>query len=124
MNQSEVAHKQQGELYRYKATFVKSVDGDTADVVIQLGFNLSVQERIGLYGVNAPEMHGESLAAGQKAKDFAEAWLAYESLYLTSEVFRPFDSFGRVLATVYREGDPVSLNDALVAAGHAVPYFP
>ena len=34
---------------------VKIVDGDTVDVIIDLGFNLSKKERIRLAGIDTPE---------------------------------------------------------------------
>ena len=41
-------------LLRYKE-IVKVVDGDTVDVVIDLGFDLSKKERVRLAGIDTPE---------------------------------------------------------------------
>jgi micrococcal nuclease len=40
--------------YIYQATLERVVDGDTVDVVIDLGFSTFRRERIRLYGVDAP----------------------------------------------------------------------
>ena len=42
-------------MYEYKVKFLRVVDGDTVDGVIDLGFNVSLRERVRLYGINAPE---------------------------------------------------------------------
>lgn len=42
-------------MYEYKFKFLRVVDGDTVDGVIDLGFNISLKERVRLYGINAPE---------------------------------------------------------------------
>ena len=42
-------------MYEYKFKFLRVVDGDTVDGVIDLGFNVSLKERVRLYGINAPE---------------------------------------------------------------------
>lgn len=122
MTRAEVALQQESQLYRYKASLVRVVDGDTWEGVLDLGLNLTAQEMVRLFGVNAPELHGATKEAGQRAKLFTEFWMTGKTLYITSEAFRPYDSFGRVLATVYREGDTVSLNDALLRSGNAVEF--
>jgi micrococcal nuclease len=55
--------------YIYQATLERVVDGDTVDIVIDLGFSTFRKERIRLYGVDAPEINTE---AGKLAKGFAE----------------------------------------------------
>ena len=42
-------------MYEYKFKFLRVIDGDTVDGVIDLGFNVSLKERVRLYGINAPE---------------------------------------------------------------------
>ena len=52
---------------------VKIVDGDTVDVIIDLGFNLSKKERIRLAGIDTPESRTRDLeekAMGLEAKDY------------------------------------------------------
>jgi len=44
-------------MYEYKATIVKIVDGDTMDLLIDLGFNTFVKERIRLARINAAEVN-------------------------------------------------------------------
>ena len=43
-------------MYHYRIEkIVKVVDGDTVDVIIDLGFHTTVKKRIRLYGINTPE---------------------------------------------------------------------
>ena len=42
-------------MYKYKFTFTRVIDGDTVDGILDLGFGISLKERIRLYGINAPE---------------------------------------------------------------------
>ena len=44
--------------YRYRAELDRVVDGDTLDVVIDLGFYIKIKERIRLEGIDAPEIYG------------------------------------------------------------------
>ena len=42
-------------MYEYKARVHRIIDGDTVDVVIDLGFEMTTRQRIRLYGINTPE---------------------------------------------------------------------
>ena len=42
-------------MYEYKFKFSRVIDGDTVDGVIDVGFGISLKERIRLIGINAPE---------------------------------------------------------------------
>ena len=53
-------------MYNYKATVVNIVDGDTLDCLIDLGFGISVQQRVRLYGINIYET---TLRDGQTAEE-------------------------------------------------------
>ena len=44
--------------YRYRAEFDWVVDGDTLDVLIDLGFYIRIKERIRHEGVDTPEIYG------------------------------------------------------------------
>ena len=58
-------------MYEYAIKeIVKVVDGDTIDIVIDLGFNLSKKERVRLAGIDSPE---------SRTKDLEEKELGLES---------------------------------------------
>jgi micrococcal nuclease len=118
-------------IYIYKAELVRVVDGDTVDLVIDLGFDTSRKERFRLYGIDAP---GTITAAGKEAK----AWLwdalqPLEAIYVQTiqlETRAKRDKYGRFLAVLYDELPtlvavarepihPASINSRMIAEGHA-----
>lgn len=109
-----------GSLYRYAARFVRIVDGDTVVLDIDLGFRIRLQEHVRLFGVDTPEIFGRNATPdGRAAVAFTSAWFADDpQLMLQSHGLTEREKYGRVLGTIYRDGDIVSLNDALILSGH------
>jgi micrococcal nuclease len=118
-------------IYTYKAELVRVVDGDTVDLIIDLGFDTSRRERFRLYGIDAPEMNTE---AGKAAKRwFIEALSALGTIYVQTiqlETKAKRDKYGRFLAVLYTdlptvvviEREPVcpsSINAKMIVEGHA-----
>ena len=118
-------------IYIYKASLIRVVDGDTVDLIIDLGFDTSRKERFRLYGIDAPEMN---TLAGKAAKTWLrEALQPLEAIYvqtiqLSTKAKR--DKYGRFLAVLYDELpalipimrepiQPSSINDKMVIEGHA-----
>jgi micrococcal nuclease len=112
------------EQYVRKATLVRVVDGDTLVLDIDLGFGIWRRGQTArVLGVNCPEMHGESKAAGRDAKAFTQNWFDGRDVTVRTELeSRDTDSFGRVLVEVW-QGER-SLAADLLAASHAVPFKP
>lgn len=129
--------------YRYDARVREVYDGDTIYVDIDLGLRVW-QHGVGLrlFGVDTPELRGESKDAGYAARDFVCAALArvpvadvagFEKsgrrLVLPSPVPVFLHShgdddgkYGRLLSTVWfydDGGQLVSLNELLLSHGHA-----
>lgn len=105
--------------YRYKATVDRWVDGDTVDVVIDLGFKVQTAQRLRLYGINTPERGQPGFDA---ATDFARARAPKGS---TVEVKSyKTGKFGRWLAMIYVPNEAQSINRALVEEGLALEYLP
>ena len=57
-------------MFTYAAKLIEVIDGDTVDLLIDLGFGVHVRERCRLYGIDAPEM---PTAQGQAAKAYLES---------------------------------------------------
>lgn len=103
--------------YRYAVVEVrKVVDGDTVDLVLDLGFHMTAALRFRILGVDTPERGQPGF---HEAADFVREWLA-ESSGLVAHT-RKADSFGRWLADIVRD-DGSTLSQALLNSGHAVPY--
>ena len=59
------------ERFCYNAKVVRVVDGDTIDLLVDLGFSIHHKVRVRLYGINTPESRTRDLeekALGLKAK--------------------------------------------------------
>jgi len=110
----------------YIAKVVRVVDGDTLDVDINLGFDLTLRERVRLYGINTPEIRSSNKvekAAGIMSHNFLiETLLEFNNdvkLVLHGE-----GKYGRPLADVYIGKDfHTNVNNLLVSEGYANPYF-
>lgn len=67
--------------WRFPARVERVVDGDTLDIVTDLGFNTKKSVRVRLYGVNTNEIYGgvskdsEEYQAGIEQKQFVEDWV-------------------------------------------------
>ena len=113
-------------MYEYKIKSIDHiVDGDTFDATIDLGFNISHKIRVRMYGINTPESRTRDLeekARGMDAKLRLTELLSAnpESLVLAT---KEKGKFGRYLGVVSRKDLPVSINETLIAEGHAVRYF-
>lgn len=111
--------------YVFRLHLVRVVDGDTLFGHLDLGMSIKAEQQyVRLFGVNAPEIRGVNAdpVAGPAAMAFAQAWCSAAKIIVVDSIrFNPGDQYKRIVGFVYRDDDPVSLNDALVAAGHAVP---
>lgn len=103
--------------YRYKARIDNWVDGDTVDLYVDLGFRHFVKTRFRLYGIDTPE-RGHPLWG--EASDHAEL-MAPVGSDVVIDVYKDADKYGRWLVNI-RVGEEC-VNDSLVAAGLAVPYY-
>ena len=101
------------------ATPIRAIDGDTFVADVRVFVGQTNRETVRILGVNTPERHGATKAAGDAARDFTQAWLdgAEVRLYACQR-----DAFGRLLATVTRARDGANLGDDLLATGQAVPF--
>ena len=115
-------------MYEYKIKeIVKIVDGDTIDVVVDLGFHTSVKKRIRLYGINTPETRtrdkaekAKGLEAKRKLCELCEASVKNTD---TPLILRSYGigKYGRVLGELI--SDQVNFNKLLVAEGYAEEYY-
>jgi micrococcal nuclease len=118
-------------MYRYQATVVRIVDGDTLYLDVDLGFFIRMTLDVRLKGINTPEIRGEQREAGLKAKAFVEAAIPPGALVVV-DTFKA-EKYGRYLAEVWylpgaksREeilANPRLLNKELVENGLATPYM-
>ena len=113
------------EYYVKKVTNV--VDGDTIDVEIDLGFDISFSSRVRLAGIDTPESRTKDLkekALGLEAKEYLKKALKdAKSVAIKTEKINSSEKYGRILGWVYINGDTVSLNDMMINDGYAWGYM-
>ena len=115
----------QQKLFHYKATVDRVVDGDTIDVTLDLGFDISYRGRVRFQGINAPESRTRDAVekqAGLAAKRYVEDWTSgLENRVIIQTSLDDRGKFGRILGRILNdEGE--CLNDEMVSLGHAKPY--
>lgn len=110
-------------MYEYRAKVLKVIDGDTIDVIIDLGFAVKFVSRLRLYGINSSEIRTKDKiekAKGLAAK--ARLKVLIEGKDVTVNTFKDkAEKFGRMLANITIDGRVI--NDQLISEGHAVSYF-
>ena len=112
-------------MYTY---FVKSidriVDGDTIDISIDLGFDLTKKERVRLAGIDTPEKRTKNQKEkemGYQATEFLEMHLM-EATKLTVRTEKD-GKFGRMLGWLYKtDKDTMSINQIMIDKGYAWAY--
>ena len=117
--------------YNFRVTKIKKVlDGDTIDVIIDLGFDLAKTERVRIAGVDTPEKRTRDLEEKALGLD-ATAWLkgkleetikGDEELIVRTELVGGTGKYGRLLGWLYINEDLISLNEQMITEGYAWPY--
>ena len=113
------------QLFTYRATVLKIVDGDTLDIALALAPGFTRDLRLRLRGLDCPEI---DTASGRAAKAFVEKLLSPgdEVIVCTTKP----DKYDRYLADVFLVSqsseasakEDVFLNNALLSSGHAIRY--
>jgi len=115
-------------MYEYYVRKVENVvDGDTIDVLIDLGFDILFASRVRLAGIDTPESRTKDLAEkalGLEAKEYLKKALKdAKSVVIKTEKIDSSEKYGRILGWVYINGDTVSLNDMMINDGYAWGYL-
>lgn len=116
-------------MYTYQGMVTNVVDGDTVDIVIDLGFKITYTIRARLHGINAPEMNTPEGKA-------ARAWLL-NAVGGPAEFVRPWlwvktikdkkDKYGRYLVILApnatgEQTEVLTINERMIHVGHATRY--
>ena len=115
-------------MYEYFVKEVKNVvDGDTIDVVIDLGFDILFASRVRLAGIDTPESRTTDKAEkalGLEAKEYLKKYLKdAKSVVIRTEKMDSSEKYGRILGWVYVNGDSESLNNKMINDGYAWGYL-
>ena len=117
--------------YNFRVTKIKKVlDGDTIDVVIDLGFELEKKERVRIAGVDTPEKRTRNLEEKALRID-ATNWLkdklnqtikGEDELVVRTELKGGVGKYGRLLGWLYVGDSDLSLNEQMIEEGYAWAY--
>ena len=118
--------------YNFRVTeIVKVLDGDTIDVLIDLGFDLFKKERVRIAGVDTPEKRTRNLEEKALGVD-ATNWLKKkledtiagdgDELTIRTELVGGTGKYGRLLGWLYINEDLISLNEQMITEGYAWAY--
>jgi len=111
-------------MYNYKVKeILKVIDGDTVEVIVDLGFSIYHKTRVRLIGIDTPEIRTkdqEEKERGIEAMDFVVDFfrqMEHEEKVLYSE---KLDGFGRCLGRIIVGG--IDIGEELLESGYARPY--
>ena len=115
-------------MYEYFVEEVKNVvDGDTIDVVIDLGFDILFASRVRLAGIDTPEsrtIDKAEKALGIEAKEYLKKQLKdAKSVVIRTEKMNSSEKYGRILGWVYINGESESVNNKMINNGYAWGYL-
>ena len=117
--------------YNFRVTKIKKVlDGDTIDVIIDLGFDLAKTERVRIAGVDTPEKRTrdkEEKALGIDATEWLKARLndtikGDDELLIRTELVGGVGKYGRLLGWLYIGESSISINEQMITEGYAWEY--
>jgi len=115
-------------MYEYYVREVKNVvDGDTIDVIIDLGFDILFSSRVRLAGIDTPESRTTDKAEkalGLEAKEYLKKQLKdAKSVVIRTEKMDSSEKYGRILGWVYINGESESINIKMINDGYAWGYL-
>ena len=115
-------------MYEYFVKEVKNVvDGDTIDVIIDLGFDIMFSSRVRLAGIDTPESRTTDKAEkalGLESKEYLKKSLKDANpIVIKTEKMNSSEKYGRILGWLYINDDTESINDKMINDGYAWGYL-
>jgi micrococcal nuclease len=105
----------------------KVVDGDTIDVDIDLGFDISFSSRVRLAGIDTPESRTSDKmekALGLESKAYLKHAIDNaKSVVIKTEKMDSSEKYGRILGWVFLDGSDKSINQEMIDKGYAWGYL-
>jgi micrococcal nuclease len=114
-------------MYEYNVKKVLAVvDGDTIDVDIDLGFNVSYTQRVRLAGIDTPESRTKDLkekALGLEVKEYLKTAIKNaKTVVIKTELPDSSEKYGRILGWLYLDDASKSINELMIEEGYAWTY--
>ena len=112
-------------MYEYGCKVTRVVDGDTVDVILDLGFSILHKCRVRLYGIDTPESRtrdkDEKVRGKLASKFLQDAIDNGTKVVLRSKLKDSKGKYGRVLGEIIV--DDINLNVSMIESYLAVAYF-
>lgn len=115
-------------MYEYRVKkLLNVVDGDTIDVDIDLGFDISLMKRVRMAGIDTPESRTTDKmekALGLEAKEYLKKNIKdATTIVIKTELPDSSEKYGRILGWVYVDGATKSVNEKMIEDGYAWGYM-
>jgi len=105
----------------------KVVDGDTIDVDIDLGFDISLFQRVRLAGIDTPESRTKDVyekKLGLEVKEKLNDLLKNATkIVIKTEKPDSTEKYGRILGWLFVDDGKLSINEQLIKEGYAWEYM-
>ena len=111
-------------MYEYSCRINRVIDGDSVDVCIDLGFDISFTSSVRLYGIDTPESRTrdpEEKKCGLLAKKFLEEAVKNGKNIIIRTQKDEKGKFGRVLGSLVIDG--ININHKMIEENLAVAYY-
>jgi micrococcal nuclease len=105
--------------YIYNAKIISVYDGDTVTALVDCGFNITVEMKLRLLGINTPELRGDEREQGLISRDYVRDMILDKDVLLETYKDKT-GKYGRMLATIHFNG--INVNEHLITEGYAKPY--
>ena len=103
----------------------KIVDGDTIDVLLDMGFDIKYKSRVRLFGIDTPESRTRDLVEkkyGLMSKKFLQEALSKGTKrIIKTHKGEETGKFGRILGEIFIDGKNVNME--MCKKGYAVAYY-
>jgi len=115
-------------VYEYYVRKVEGiVDGDTIDVLIDLGFDILFASRVRLAGIDTPESRTKDLVEkklGLESKEYLKYKLKdAKSVKIKTEKMDSSEKYGRILGWIFIDDQEISINEQMISDGYAWSYL-
>jgi len=112
-------------MYNYSAKVIRVIDGDTVELLLDLGCNVFRKETIRLYGINAPEKNGLTHEAGVKSMLYLDKLLTKINNNCNIQTIKDRnDKYGRLLGIIQSSKFYISfknsINQTMITDGYAI----
>lgn len=115
-------------MYEYRVKkLIAVIDGDTIDVEIDLGFDISITKRVRLAGIDTPESRTSDKyekSLGLESKALLKQRLSdAKTIVIRTEKPDSSEKYGRVLGWLFLDEEETSFNETMIATGYAWSYL-